>query len=101
MPDSQAEELVGKFLLERDIEERMNMASAAVNCLNPDEALSLLFTSLNIAVDKFAAVLEIAISRSHLTGEFITNELQIKLGQRSSEYLDYQFRKIVEPLEES
>lgn len=91
-------DLFGRFLNEPSISERAKFTQMAVDGRPPDEAVSVLFAALNIAVDHVRALSEIAISMG-LSANSINDELQRAKEQRSSDYLEYQFRRIVDPLD--
>lgn len=93
MPDK-APDLVGLFLSEHDLTKRVELTRMALDGLTPDEATSLLFAALNVAVDHLAAVTQAAHSR--LGAQFLLDELQARTDRRSSDYIEYEFRRIVE-----
>lgn len=100
MSGASAGDLFSKFLNEPDIAERVKITNAAVDGRPADEALSVLFSALNIAVDQLRAVTAIAISMGGLSADSINEELGRKGERRSADYLEYQFRKIVDPLDD-
>lgn len=92
-------DLFREFLNEPSIAERVKFARATLDGRPTDEALSLLVSALSVAVDQLRAVSEIAISLG-LSGNSIVEELGRKSERRSSDYLEYQFMRIVESLDD-
>lgn len=101
MTEFQPKDLFGKLLHEPNFAERAKIVNSTLDGLPPNEATSVLFTTLCRTVDYLQAVLEIAASSPSIDTDIIMQALPAKLKERSSQYVDQIFNAIVEPLGES
>lgn len=97
-PRPTALDLVNQFLVEPDLNKRAVLTNAATDGLSPNEAVTVLWSALNFAIERLRSALEVSFLETGVPQEVLIEKMRLKLESREADYVNYQFDTITQQL---